>query len=180
MRSNGGEMNRDRRDACGRYRRASTAFAVFGFSALAFALSACSSPTALDSYLAKSDAEPAACVGSLFDGAIDVAEFECWRVGGINDLEGFTWDLVVAVNGGVPPTPDRSFCINPILAAPEAYTDCFIEWGSADQWFAVNVTRDIYSAEWDSLDSTGEFPAENVATIVIARSAESLSPGGGS
>jgi len=158
--------------------RISSSVAAIGFSALALALSACSGPTALDSFLAQYNAEPGPCVGTLFDRVIDDADFECWRVAGIDDLEAFTQDVATAVNGGTSPTPDRSFCLAPFLFTAEA--DCAIEWGSGDSWLAVDVVRDLYSAEWDSLEITGEFPAENISTIVVARSTVSLTPEGNS
>jgi hypothetical protein len=152
-------------------------------SVAALGSAGCSEPTALDSFLARSDAEPSACVGWLFDRVIDEdeAESECWRVVGIDDLEAFAAELAVAVNDGAVPTdPDRSFCTNPGIVALEAVWGCQIEWGSNDQWFAVSVERDLYSTEWESLEATGEFPAETVSTIVVARSTVSLSPEGDS
>lgn len=151
---------------------------ALGLSAVLVGLSGCSGQTALDSLLAEYNAEPGACVGPTFDAAIEDAEFECWRVVGVDDVEAFTEELVVAVNGGTTPDPDRSFCFFGLPVAPEAVVSCTVEFGSDDQWFAVEVERDLYSTEWESLEATGDFPADTVSTVVIARSTSTLSPEG--
>ena len=120
--------------------RASSAVAL-GACLATLGLTGCSPSTPLERLLGDNDAERAACYGPTFHVDIDVAAFECWRVVGSDDLEAFANEIAVALNGGNPPKPDRSFCFTRLPAAPEAVVACTIEFGTGETWFAVEVER---------------------------------------
>ncbi len=177
MRPHGNDIVYRRVVTTGKRRNRSLVTAI-GLSIILSGISGCSGPTAVDSFLEEYDAEPGACVGATFNRIIEDAEFECWRVVGIDDIRGFTEDLAVAVNDGTAPNPDRSFCMDVGILAPDAIGGCTVEWGLDDRWFAVAVERDLYSTELEALETTGEFPNDTVSTVVIARATSTLSPEG--
>ncbi len=146
---------------------------VLVMSAVALGLSACAASTPLDHLLAENGAETGPCLGPVFGPAINVADFECWRVTGVDDIEAFTHEVAAAVNGGVAPDPDRSKCIS---WGGDAYVSCAIDLYTDDSWFTVEVVRDLYSTERDALAATGHFPPGSPVTIVIARSTTSYPP----
>ncbi len=142
-------------------------------AAIVFGLSGCSASTPLDRLLADRSAEPGPCLGPTFGRAINVAQFECWRVAGVDDIEAFTHEIAVAVNGGAAPDPDRSKCVS---WAPDTVVTCAIDLYANGSWFTVEVVRDLYSVERDALETTGDFPPGTPVTIVIARSTTSFPP----
>ncbi len=173
-RSRGGIAHRQTRRA--RLRERASASVAVALAAVVFGLSACSASTPLDRLLADRGAEPGPCWGPTFGRVIDVAQFECWRVVGVDDIEVLTDAVAVAVNGGTAPDPDRSYCFTGLPAAPDAVVACSVEFGADETWFAVVLERDLYSAQWDALDAAGDFPPGTPVTIVVARSKVSLTP----